>query len=382
MKKSFVLLLLLLFSIMLFGCQKDDSDKYKTPELMPFEVSDNACKNLVIFIGDGMGPEHVKAGQLVYNTTYDFTSWDHTFSNTYSYSDFVEDYVEITDSAAGGTAIATGKVTYNSYVGKDINGNDLATILDYAKKMGKKTGVVTTDVIYGATPSDFSGHAINRSETQTILDAQIHSNVDLFIGQFSDEVKNRKSDLEASGYTYYASYEETGNINESEKAWCQFAFKESSGNVSLKEATELAVNYLSTSENGYVLMVEAAHIDKYSHDNNFKPAADAVNELNYAIDYVKSNANGDTAIIISADHETGSLDVSDEDIYTFKYENITYRFASGSHSGTPVDVYIYGFTVDFSEFSLYGKSELIKNKDIFRIALYSITGYIVEDIQG
>jgi len=373
MKKQLSCILVPLLSLVLVGCEKS----YETPKLKTFEVDNPSCENLVIFIGDGMGPEHVKAGQLVYNKTYDFTSWNQTVSDTCSYDAFIDDYAVITDSAAGGTAIAIGEVTNNYYVGKNKDGVDCATILDYAKSMGKSVGVVSTDEITGATPADFSAHAMDRSMTQVIIDTQIQSNVDLFIGHYSKTVDERKEDIKNGGYTYYSSYSEIEGINKKDKVWCQFNFEEYSGDVTLKQAVEVAVSYLSQNKKGYVLMVEQAHVDKFSHSNDFENAMKAVNSLNDTVEYVKQTSDK-TGIIISADHETGNLNVSLEDIYPNNYNGVSYIYYSGSHTSKNVPVYTYGFDVDFKEFSIYNTNEKIKNKDIFRIALYAISGYKLE----
>lgn len=372
MKKIFTLALISFVSFAFAGCGKNTM--YETPSLMSIEASKDACKNLVIFIGDGMGPEHVKAGELAYNKKFDFTSWKQTVSDTYSYNSFSDEYAEITDSAAGGTAIATGVVTLNGAVGKDPEGNDLATILDYAKSLGKSVGVVTTDSIVGATPADFSAHALDRSMSKEIIDTQLTSNIDLFIGQYDYVVNKRKSDIEAGGYTYYSPYDSISDINSKDKVWCQFDFEDNGGSLSLKEATEVAVNYLSQNKKGYVLMVEEAHIDKNSHNNDFEPMIRSVSYLNDTVDYVKSTADNDTGIIITADHETGGLLVSKEDLYQYQYKNISYRFTGKVHTGTDVPLYVYGFDVDFKDFSYFDTADKVKNKDIFNIALYAITG--------
>jgi len=383
MKKILLSILFILICFTLTGCDKLSNIKFfnfkkttlnETPTLKEIEVNDNACKNLVIFIGDGMGFEHIKSGELVYNKTYDFTTWKHTSSNTFSYNAFAGEFAEITDSAAGGTAIATGEVTINSYVGKDKDGNDLATILDYAKKLGKSTGVITTDTLTGATPADFSAHVIDRSMSEAIIDTQIKSNIDILIGEYNDGIDERSDDIMRNGYTYFPSYEGMLNLSGAKKAYCQFNFVESGGSVTLTQAAEVAIEYLSQNENGYCLMIEAAHIDKRSHNNDFESMVKAIDALNDAIDYVKSISNDETAIIITADHETGGLEVSLDEISTNVYENTYYRFYSTSHTGTNVPLYIYGFDVNFIDFSYFGVEDKVKNSDIFRIALYSITG--------
>ena len=119
-------------------------------------------KNIVLIIGDGMGLEHIAAGQLYVGKKFEFTNWQFTNVNTDSISTEGKGPV-LTDSAAAGTALATGKLTVNSYVGKNHLGTNLPTILDNATKLNKSTGVVTTDALHGATPAAFSGHSFHQT---------------------------------------------------------------------------------------------------------------------------------------------------------------------------------------------------------------------------
>ena len=148
MKKSLfskIIALALAFVVGLFtiGCAE-------TP---PPENTYGEIKNIILIIGDGMGVEHISAGEIYEGKEYDFTNWKYVSSNTNSTDSLGKMFNITTDSAAGGTALATGSLTVNYKVGKDRKGNDLYTILDYAAAQGKKTGIVTTDYITGATPA-------------------------------------------------------------------------------------------------------------------------------------------------------------------------------------------------------------------------------------
>ena len=134
------------------------------------------AKNVILMIGDGMGPNQIKAGELYRGEPLTMQQFPYmTTVETRSYNETV------TDSAAAATALATGVRTNNGVIGKNPAGEDLETIVDIAASLGKRTGVITTEELYGATPMGFSGHAANRGETSTLLkSAAATSNVNFF----------------------------------------------------------------------------------------------------------------------------------------------------------------------------------------------------------
>ena len=146
-------------------------------------------RNIVLIIGDGMGPEQVEAGQLCKGEPFAFTTWQHVNVNTNSLDDDGNATVT-TDSAASATALASGVLTKNGYVGKDPEGKDVKTILDYAAEAGRSTGILTTDKLTGATPGSFSGHCIDRDETDAVLTTQLYSQIDLLAAAQSATVYN------------------------------------------------------------------------------------------------------------------------------------------------------------------------------------------------
>ena len=148
------------------------------------ESQKTEIKNVVIIIGDGMGFEHIESGEMYESAKYMFPNWTQTAVNTDSTDG---NNLVLTDSAAGGTAIATGVLTKNGYVGKNPNGEDLETVLDLAKSLNKSTAVITTDKLYGATPASFSAHSLSRDYTTEIVESQIRtSNVDILCGTYSN----------------------------------------------------------------------------------------------------------------------------------------------------------------------------------------------------
>ena len=130
---------------------------------MPAQDADmSTVKNVILIIGDGMGVEHISAAQMCTGEAFCFRDWQYASVNTDSVNEDGQGSV-LTDSAAAATAMATGSLTVNGYVGKDSRGVDLSTVLDEARRLGKATGIVTTDALYGATPAAFSAHSFTRA---------------------------------------------------------------------------------------------------------------------------------------------------------------------------------------------------------------------------
>ena len=374
MKKKMISLLL----TMLLGCPLIAT----TPE--PVRITDiqgsggsqiipqSEIKNLILVIGDGMGLEHIAAGELVSGKDFVFTNWQFTSSNTDSVSKQGIGGV-LTDSAAGGTALATGHLTVNSYVGKDHTGTDVTTILDLAKnEYGKATGVVTTDTLCGATPAAFSAHNISRENTDAILLSQLSSDVDLLCGTTYNKCTSKKTQIAAAGYAYCDDISQVSSIMPADKTYWQFNLAGTSASVQLKDAAVQACTYLDQDKDGFVLMIEQAHVDKYSHSNDFDGMVKSVQSLNDTVDAVLAwiGDRTDTAILVTADHETGGLSVSTENRFSKQYTGnvpVWYAFSSGDHTNAKVGLFVYGIEADFSKFTYFGSQYVIKNIDVYNL---------------
>lgn len=297
-------------------------------------------KNVIIMIGDGMGFNHLYSTQNVYGVELEmFTRTEYQGASiTRSASSLV------TDSAAGATALSTGGRTINGYVG--VYPTDPlavfavpASITEVAAAYGKSTGIVTSDSITGATPASFSAHVRDRDLAEDIFAQQVVSEFDLIWGGSSSEVT--KSEVEANGKVFVSTLSEVQALEDGEKSIGQFdkdtlwRGTDNGDNPTLSELTVEALNILSEDEDGFFLMVEGAHIDKNSHSQDADGARIAVLEfdkaVSAAIDFAEES--GDTLVIITADHETGSVTLQNDG---------TYEWTTGSHSGANVPLLVYG----------------------------------------
>ncbi len=335
---------------------------------------ENSIKNVILIIGDGMGNEHVTAGERAFGEHFAFTDWMRVASATNSLNE--NGYATaLTDSAASGTALASGVLTENGRVGVDRNGEETETILDFAKTLGKSTGVLSTAPLYDATPATFSAHALDRNDTYHLVMSQMRSGVDFLAGVTDGECTPYSRNIEKRGYTYVESMEDAYAHIEDDMLYCQLDLEgrvRGEDAVKLADAATMAIDFLDKDPDGFVLMIEQAHIDDYSHFNDFGGVVNMVKSLDETVDAVMEwvGDRTDTVVIITADHETGGLCTStQENTLANAYvcpngDTVYYSFQSTDHTDTDVGLYLYGASFDFSTLPFFGSSHLIKNSDV------------------
>lgn len=375
MKRKIIALVLCLCTFcLLFSCGDKNSEK-----------ENGEIKNVILLIGDGMGPNQIIAGEMYKEEKLFMQTIEQCVKvNTNSY------YGEVTDSAAAATALATGTLTANSVVGKDIDGNVLTTIVDIASAQGKRTGVVSTEELYGATPSGFSGHASTRGDKRSLmLSASSTSNVNLFAGY---GFTGYEAEFYDNGYEYI---EEVDDISEStsEKVIGCYEISGTAKSMS-KDSTSVAfdglisevLEYLAKDEDGFFLMAEGAHIDHGGHNNDIMYMLEELLAFDDMVKYVVNWAEkrGDTLVMVTADHETGGLRLSGEVSYgtllnTNSYGDYNnFAWTTTGHTATEVNLYVYGAKINFSKYSSLEEEGKIKNTDIFQIAKAYITQEFIQ----
>ncbi len=299
---------------------------------------DSNIKNVIYLIGDGMGFNHLEKTKAENNVSLAMDTFEIKGSSmTRSFSNAV------TDSAAGGTALSTGIRTTNGVIGAyplDISSKYSypKNITELCMEMGKLTGVVTTDSTSGATPASFSAHSSDRDNTEEISDDQLASGINLIWGAANGYVTEDAAT--ENGYDYIANYDEMMALEEGSYSFAQFSGalwepeSVTEGTPTLEEMAVKAVDILDDTDEGFFLMIEGAHIDKHSHNNDGEEMKRSLisfdNTIEAMLEYAK--ADGETLVIVTADHETGAI----------KLKNGEYKYTSGSHSAANVPVLVYG----------------------------------------
>ena len=394
MNKTFTILTLI---ISLAGCSNVNEviNNINENNIKQQKVNeDKKIKNVIMFIGDGMGVNHVDAGGIYKGEPLSFDVTDenwtyHAYSNTDSltsagftldeskslirpdenpslYDGTPSPYdpsvslgasgniTTYTDSAAGGTALATGQKTTNSRIAKDYNGDDIESLVDIAKGLNKKAGVISSDTLCGATPSAFLAHAGDRYQKDEIIKTAAESPADLIFtandSAFVDNKSTYESLFKSKGYKM-AYTRETINSNADRIIGLFDGIVTKSNDSrapSLKELTVFALDYLDNDE-GFFLMVEGAKIDKKAHSNQAKLMLLELLAFDEAIEAAMEWASGrdDTIMVVTADHETGAM--------YYDYENSTQetivddiKWLSSNHSRSRVDIALYGNVSEYT----------------------------------
>ena len=350
--------------------------------------------NVIYLIGDGMGLGAVSSLILSENSATGFEQEPVIgLSETCSANNYV------TDSPAGGTALATGTRTNNGYLGVDPEGRQLTSILRKAQDMGKKTGIVVNTTLTEATPAAFYAGVTSRKKTFDIAKQFTESGVDVAVGAGLDHFINRPDSLDLTatliekGYDVYLSWEkvlntdsdkfvgilpladvhrsksdnETAGAAEGQEVCLAAqlaasaedadATRLSEPTVYLEKASAKALDVLSRdNKDGFILMIESAIIDGYGHNNDQEGMVEEMQEfdrtLRQLIAYI--NEHPKTLLVVTADHETGGTGIN----YT-GYESGKPRliFSTKGHTGTLVPVFAYGAGAE-------AFSGIMKNTDI------------------
>lgn len=318
-----------------------------SPSRMGASQTDNEVRNVILMIGDGMGLPHVNAAMTVAGVPLNIQRAEVTGLQT---SHSADNYV--TDSAAAGTALSTGKKTNNGMIGVDPHENRLKTILEIAEENCLATGLVATASITHATPAAFIAHQASRSSYEDIARDFLRTDIDVFIGGGYDHFAKRADGLNlidsltAKGYEVITSAEALKNSVFPMKLAAllypdQPPYRLQGRGDMLYEATRKAIDILNRNRKGFFLMIEGSQIDWAAHANEAETTIDETLDFDRAvgaaIDFAK--ADGNTLVVITADHETGGVTILGGDI---KSKQVQLNFSTTSHSAVMIPVYAYG----------------------------------------
>lgn len=322
------------------------------------------AKNIIMIIGDGMGPQQVGlllsyAKQAPNSVIPDgVTAFDRMAGDgVVGISTTNASNVLATDSAAAATQLATGKFAGSEMIGADKDGNTVESILEQAKKMGKSTGLVSDTRITHATPAGFAAHQSHRSKENAIAVDMLNNEVDVMLSgglrywipkEANDEesavrkeldditegsvrIKSKRKDSrnlvkEAQQQGYVLAFNKAQMETAEGKVLGLFAYSALPDGIketrtkndknrtipTLKEMSVKAIELLSGGESGFFLMIEAGQIDWAGHYNDTGTMLHEMLRINETLEYVLDWAadRDDTLIIVTADHETGGFGFS------------------------------------------------------------------------
>lgn len=342
--------------VLAVSCKRREEGKtlqyYATPN--PYEIVDvamppvdNEVRNVILMIGDGMGLEQVSCAWVLNHGKLNLDRFPSIgLSRTWCTNEL------ITDSGAGGTALAAGQKTAYSHVGTAADSTDLASMLVKAQKLGKKTGVVVTCHFADATPCDFCCHNEYRYNQDDLIADYVTCGVDYLSGGGLDWFTvNRKDsrditrEMAAAGYTVALTEEDLmaadlpviGIL-----APDNLPVAMERGDLYRRTvARGLDILSRESGDRGFVMMLEGSCIDDWLHGNDIEKAMEELLDFDRTIGDVLTwaAADGHTLVVVTADHNTGCLTLQDGNL---EEGRIGVAFGSESHNGIAVPVYAWG----------------------------------------
>lgn len=341
LKITSLFLVLCLSAIALVSCAPLQIEQPDNPYL---------AKNIIIMIGDGMGLEHIEATKIFYGL-------NSLNMESLPYKGLVDTRADaagtlvVTDSAAAGTALATGHKTMTGMVGMGVdwslpldqaaeNPIIFSNVTELAISKGMKTGIVATKNLNDATPAAYSSHVLMRYMLDEVAVQQISSGIDVLMGAgYTDYYLPRIDSILGAGYQVCTTKNELLYAN-GDKIYAGFDSITPSSDVNLELMVTKALESLHN-DNGFFAMFEGSKIDSGGHANNLEYVVSETLSFDIAIGIVINyiRLNPDTLLIVTADHETGGLSIPDG---TTKEQLSNSMFSTGNHTTTPVPYFIWG----------------------------------------
>lgn len=326
-----------------------------------FDYLKGGANKVILFVGDGMGKEHMEVTEAYYEKELFFRSFEkHGFVSTSSL-----DVLKSTDSASAATAFATGRKVHNKEI-STLNYQTLPSITEYLKEQGMGVGLVTTDYLYTQTVAAYSSHSISDENVDEIILNQTTSQVDLFLGSGREKYREHRLTFNEQGYYYYNNYKEIDITQKKVIGVFDELGDEKTNNTipSLDVLTKIAVEFMETNfPDGYFLVIECGHIDKMSHNVNIFEMMEYLENFDKSISetYETLKEDPNLTIIVTSTHETGGLryngEIKDE---INSMDLITYD----GHTLTDVPYYIHFGNENLRNYFL---PEIIDNTDIYKI---------------
>jgi alkaline phosphatase len=308
---------------------------------------------VILFIGDGMGIGHVSAASDLLEYPGSTPAMIDT-PHVALVRSWVADNLA-PDSASTGTAMATGFKTRKKAVGVLEDGRVVRNLFEVARDHGRATGVITTSGVVDATPATFTVHVENRDDYHQIFEKMLASGTDLLIGgdwtHFSKAKKNpayldllaRAEEL-GQDHGYRVIRDPRSIASTGLPLLALFPPRPKGGNSHgppLAVSALRAIELLRENPEGFVLLVECEITDEFGHFNDIEMVMEGMREINDAVGAVleATEGNGDTLVVVTADHDTGTLAIVEGD---YEEGQATVRWATGDHSTQWLPLFAFG----------------------------------------
>ena len=294
------------------------------------------AKYVFYFIGDGMGPNQVLNAEMYQAAIQGINGRVPLCMTQFPYSGQAATFSAsdgITDSAAAGTCLASGKKTNNGMIGQTPDGAPVYSVASQLKEEGWGIGIMSTVPVDHATPASHYAHAEKRSNYYLIGTHLAESNFDFFGGGGFQRPIN-KDDASAPnlynlckkhGYTLVGNYAEAQKNIKKRKLLLvpqtdldnpdrgaqalPYAIDQKDDDLTLAQIVDIAIQHLSKHDR-FFMMAEGGKIDYAGHGNdgatNIHEVLDFDRAIQLAYRFYQQHPD-ETLIVVTADHETGGL---------------------------------------------------------------------------
>ena len=302
-------------------------------------------KNVILMIGDGMSLMHIEAAWTC--------NRGHLWLENAQYTGISKTPASnrlITDSGSGGTSLATGYKTRYHAVGVDSTGRPLESLNVLAQKAGKANGIAVTCRLWDATPCDFVAHNLDRNKEQDLILDYLNAPLDYVFGggakyfEHRDDGRNIFSELEKKGYRVARTLDELWRCKSGKIYAVPYPVDTpvpaERGDL-LAKASLKGIDLLNQNKNGFFMMIEGSQLDDYGHFNQLDMLMQETLDFDQTIGAMMkwAAADGQTLVVVTADHQTGGPTVLGGDYHT---GTVQVNFSTRDHSGTMVPVYAFG----------------------------------------
>lgn len=325
-----------------------EDDKYTMLE--PYETvtvqepTGKKVKNIIFMIGDGMGYEQISAAWVCNGGKLNLDNMSKIgIQRTYSANKLV------TDSAAAGTALATGHKTNNGMVAMTPDTVAVKSLAEEAMEKGKRAGLAVTCRVNDATPAVFLSHSETRKNQEDIVEQMAGSGVYFLSGggykfwRDREDGKDITEVVKAKGYSYVETKEDLMAVEEGPVVALMDSYELQPaldrGDIlpaSVTKALELLDN-----KKGFFLMIEGSMIDDGGHDNKAGHTMEEVFDFDRTLGIVLEWArkDGETLVVVTGDHATGGMTLLGGSI---EDKRIRVNYSTTGHNGIFLPVFAWG----------------------------------------
>jgi len=301
-------------------------------------MAESQVKYVFYFIGDGMGVNQINVTETYLAALKGKIGYEPILMSSFPVVGMVNTYSAtngVTDSAAGGTALAAGKKTKNGAIGvlEDLE-TPCTSIAAWAQKAGKAVGIATTVAITHATPASFYGHQPKRQMYYELGQDLCRSGYDFFAGADFHKPNTKEGEpslreqAQTAGYTIltggYKEYMKKGRKADKlillqsdeqnqklDSDHLPYALDQDKNDLTLEQIVRAGINFLTNKQkDGFFFQIEGGMIDYACHRNDIGNAINEVLDMDKAVkvayEFYQQHPD-ETIIVISADHETGGL---------------------------------------------------------------------------